>query len=434
MRARLLTFFMLAFLLCTMNAHATIAGPTNSSSGNFTLQWDFTYLKEVTSAGVLIATYTGQNQSFSKQTGTYYFQEIYCLHVTFAGWICFPAGSNHWVIVAADSGSGASYPESIREQSNYDYRIRSGDFDSNGRTDLYVERLTAGPTDGSMQSYVVWNNSNGTISTAALTIAHSSAALSAPINKVVNLMQTDVNADGFADHMIERIDQVMGSGFEQELAVFAPGTAANKTTPQGNTQVDANFMSFFIDIARWMNNEKYFANNIHTTQIPIYAFGYFCTTNVWYDTTFSFFSGGLCFPYVYVVGYQTVQYGVNFSALSATIHMNNATKNMNNEANSVGELSENALWEISQIARNVIGVHLFGFDTNGNRHTTNHGGDDDAKNRFKAFYSFALFSIATARNTSLSFSEHEHDYTVETTTCTCIGFGFGSLWPHFPKA
>ena len=160
-----------------------------------------------------------------------------------------------------------------------------------------------------------------------------------------------------------------------------------------------------------MNDETYFSNNIFTTNIPNFAVGYVCTTASWFSTLFGFLDGGLCFPYAYIIGYQTVQYGVNFSALSVSTHMNNADANGHTP-------SENDLWLISQVARNVIGVHLFGFDNNGNRMTTNHVSDSDPENRFQAYWSFVNFAMSMARGESSSYPEHEHDYKVETTICS----------------
>ncbi|MEM8682945.1 MAG: hypothetical protein AAGF72_05905 [Pseudomonadota bacterium] len=404
----------ICLLLIPLGAAAQISGPT-SSSGTFTLQWGTTsqlVLREVDSSGTILDLHIGGSQTFTRSPGTYYFEEWWC------GYLPYPFDEfrcvfidDHQTFVSTGGPGGSNYPQSIREQTDYEYRIRSGDFDFNGRTDVFVERVTGGPQDGSMQSYIVWNNSNGSISTGAATGTYGQRARSAPINTVLNLLQSDVNADGFADHIIERVDQVMGSGYEQELAVYAPGTAQNKTVPQGSAQVTENFRSYFVELARWMNNENYFAENINNLFIPIFAYGYSCRQGYWYDSIFGFVDGGYCAPYVYFAGFRQVQYGVNFSSLSTSTHMDRA-------ANAGTTPSENDLWQISQVARSVIGVHLFGFDINGNRWTTNNGGDDDAENRFNAFQAFVYFAMAAAEGESQSYPEHEHDYKVETSICS----------------
>ena len=394
--------------LLPLSALGTITGPTSSSTGTFTLQWGepglpVITLEEVTSGGATIAEYGGGSAQFSKLPGTYYFNEMGCAFISGVGFTCFVVDT-HQVTV---TGGGANYPENALQQADYDYQIRSGDFDSNGRTDLYVERISAGPEDGSMRSYIVWNNSNGSIS-AAHPGTYASAAQSAPIDTIVNLLQTDINADGFADHIIERIDQVMGSGFEQELAVYAPGTEFNTSVPQGSAQVTDDFRSFFLDLARWMNDENYFDDNINATLIPIYHFGYFCSRGIWNPNIFAFRNGGNCGPYIYFGGFRTVQYGVNFSSMAATVHMNGAGHTP----------PESVLWEISRVAESVIGARLFGFDPSGNRRTTNWGGDDDADNRFNSYWAFVGFAMQAAADEVDTYSEHEHDYTVETPICS----------------
>ena len=184
--------FILVMLWLPTSAFAVIIGPATSATGSFTLQWNTNELKEVDNVGVPRASYYGGSYTFSKGPGTYHFWEWSCGRIPFAGHICYPTDT-HQVVVTGGSGGGI-YPESTGEQTDYDYEIRSGDFDGNGRTDLYVTRLTSGPADGSLQSYVVWNNTNGTISTTALTSTYSTEAQNAPINTTLNLLQADVNA------------------------------------------------------------------------------------------------------------------------------------------------------------------------------------------------------------------------------------------------
>jgi len=46
-------------------------------------------------------------------------------------------------------------------------------------------------------------------------------------------MPGDINADGYADHMIENFNAVMGSSVTDGYVVFAAGSAADKTKPLG---------------------------------------------------------------------------------------------------------------------------------------------------------------------------------------------------------
>ena len=378
--------------LLPLATQAEITGPTSTATGSIALSWDSpeASLIEVSSTGTPLASWWPSPANIVKtSSGTYYFEEQWCGDIPFLGYYCVTIDS-HQVTVnigggGGGGGTGSSYPQSLLEQAGYDYQIRSGDFDGNGRVDLYVERLTAGPADGSMPSYVVWNNSNGTISTTALSSWYASVAQNAPINTTLNLMQTDISADGYADHVIERINEVMGAGFEQELAVYAPGTEPDKTRPQGTAQITQAFRSFFLDLARWMNDENYFANNIQTAYVPVLAVGFSCQYGSWSQWSYGYSGGGFCSVYVYVIGYVPVQYGVNFSALAAASYLDQIPPG--------GPVSVNDMWQISQIARGVIGTHLFGFDANGNWRPTNHNGPTDADRRFTATFDWLGFAL-----------------------------------------
>jgi hypothetical protein len=144
----------LLVLLTPLSVQAAITGPTSSIDGNFSLSWNY-QLREVSSSGSLLANYPGSSWSFSRSPGNYYFKEEDCTWIPYIGNVCYTVST-----LQVSVSVNGSFPEGAREQSEYDYQIRSGDFDSNGLVDLYVERLTAGPADGSMQSNIVWNNTN----------------------------------------------------------------------------------------------------------------------------------------------------------------------------------------------------------------------------------------------------------------------------------
>jgi len=143
-------------------------------------------------------------------------------------------------------------------------------------------------------------------------------------------MPVDLNIDGYADHIVENLDMVMGNNVQEEFSIIAPGTATDKSQPAAGRVFDAFARSFFSDLGQWLGNQSYFAQNIFTTQIPILAVGYICPATPWDSTIFGFLDGGICIPYVYVVGYQTVQYGVNFRAVGASTHLNNVMVNVEN--------------------------------------------------------------------------------------------------------
>ena len=100
-------------------------------------------------------------------------------------------------------------------------------------------------------------------------------------------------------------------------------------------------------------------------------------------------------------------YGVNFSALSASTYIRRIFERM---AIGVGiELED--LQRISEIARIILGVPLFGLDENGVRRTPNtYMASDDPYEQLIDFLDF-LDSIA---NEISSLVDFRHDYKVDT--------------------
>lgn len=160
-------------LIAPMMGHAEITGPSTSTTGDFTLEWSNagrgnSFLAEITSTGQRVATWQASPTRIIKNApGYYYFEETFCGFIPFVGNSCFPVDT-HQVTVSTVVPEGTDFPQAAWEQGEYTYQVRTGDFDGNGTRDIFVERLTAGPADGSMQSYIVLNNGGGRLSTVGL--------------------------------------------------------------------------------------------------------------------------------------------------------------------------------------------------------------------------------------------------------------------------
>lgn len=221
-------------------------------------------------------------------------------------------------------------------------------------------------------------------------------------------MHVDVNSDGYADHLIERVDQVLGVSDAQELAVFAPGVASDKLSPQASTLVTQDVAHFLFDLGRWLNNANYFQENIQVEWSYIWAWGYECGVGYW-DPSVEGFVGGWCFSYIYPIGVNWNASGVNFSAMAAASYID--LLGSNPEAPSL-----EILWSVSQIARSVLGVHLFGYQDDGVRRNTNQGGFDEATNRVYTLNQFLWFVVQYARDWIPTNQYHE--FTVELDICS----------------
>ncbi|MDG1707086.1 MAG: hypothetical protein P8I40_10570, partial [Porticoccaceae bacterium] len=179
---------------------------------------------------------------------------------------------------------GSQYPESASKQAEYEFVFRAGDFVNTGRTDILVERVESGPVDGSMQSYIIYQHANGVLHTKKPVGSQLAYAKTFPLNTTLNLMPGDINDDGFTDHMIEGLQAVMGPEVVDDYIVFAGGSAADKTAPQGATEIDNEFTTYTTDQSQWLNDDEHFANNIMLTRIPLFSIGFGCSGGFnWFD-------------------------------------------------------------------------------------------------------------------------------------------------------
>ena len=335
-----------------------ITDRTQRTEGLVALDWnDATMLREVTADGKqVIAEWSSAPMSVARPDGACYFEARYCAALPFSGESCWSVDSR--VVVLASSEEETQYPEPLTAQLQYEYRIRKGDFNGDGREEFHVERLAPGPADGSMQSYVIWEDSSGSARTTALDPAYAEAAASAPISGLT-LNQTDVNADGYADHVITGLLNLKTiPGFdepvEHSVLVYAPGVASDKTVPQGTKTMDQEFHNFFGDVARGMNDRGYFKDLVgkRMTPQPVWGPDWKCEID---KTSW----GGserrdvlLCGPKRTVVGFRSVPRDYTRAELATTAI----------QAAFDNDLDLTSTWNLSNVMAEILGVQLFGFN------------------------------------------------------------------------
>ena len=403
----------LALLILPLSAFAEISGPDTDEDGYFTLTWNGkgTLLQEVdTNTGTVLKFWTGGSVDLSRETGRYTFNEVLCVPVPFVGLRCVSQDSH--VVVVGRGDSGAITPDSLDDQAQYTFTTKSGDFDSDGRVDVLVDRTSDGDVDGSMQSYVLYQREGGRVEAVKPTEAELKKARGFQSTNRLNLIPNDFNVDGFADHMIENLQSVMGSTVVDEHLVFAPGTATDKTKPSGDIAVTHAITSFYADLGKWMNDSTHFAKNISATTTPVYAVGWSCTP-VWSDPIAGFFPVSLCQPYIRFVGLNVKLEGVNLSALAAASRIEPFLSG--SERPSVLDL-----WNLSRIARSVLGVHLFGFNDNGELGDYNFDISEevDELRALLVHYLHELMRIGKDMHENKQAESGTHDYSVETEICT----------------
>jgi|694.fasta_scaffold151597_2 hypothetical protein len=153
-------------------------------------------------------------------------------------------------------------PVTVRAANTPQFNGYQGDLNGDGSTDVFVERVSPGATDGSMNSYVLLNT--GSSSPVAVVPGepgydyYSSLARSLPNPRVI-VGFTDLNADGEIDHIIP------GSKFFSEAVVFAPGAQADKGRPQGVTVLTPQLRAILADLRNWMSDGTYFISGAAET-------------------------------------------------------------------------------------------------------------------------------------------------------------------------
>lgn len=405
MRTLLLLAIIWPALLC-----AEITGPV-TSTGDFTLDWSESgaKLREVDGAGNYIGSWLGSSASISKPDGTYIFWEWLCINLPFSNSYCFSTDT-HQVTVAAVVG-GPSYPEESRIQAAYQYELRSGDFNNDGKVDVLVDRISAGPIDGTLQSYILYQYSNGLLEAKKPITSELIDARTFPLNTLLNLMPSDFNADGYADHIVKNLNAVMGSSVVDEYIVYAAGSAADKSKPLGGAEIDEEFREFTTDLSHWLNDQNHFANNITNTAIPQFSIGISCGGGItWYSGVAGLISDRFCFPVFRLEGYKQAQTGVNLNALSASTRIDSMYADIEN-------IADDDLWQLSQFAKTVLNVHSFGFDDAGTRQATNHGEQTDLDEKTAALIQFSYMLMAAGQDVVVQQVNVTHDYQVDTEIC-----------------
>ena len=158
--------------------------------------------------------------------------------------------------------------------------------------------------------------------------------------------------------MIENLQSVMGSVVEDGHVIYAPGAAADKTSPLGDVAAGDNFKSFQADLGKWLHNNNHFSQSASVTAVPIYAIGFSCFSVAWSSSSLGLLPERLCQPYVYYLGTSVRVHGINLSALVAATRVGGLI-----DGSSPVSLAD--LCQLSRTARAVLGVHLFGFTENG---------------------------------------------------------------------
>lgn len=429
---------LLCLLLLTLpiDAQAVITGPISTDTGDFTLHWEPAAgrtLVEVSGYGQTISSWqTSPARIVKSIPGDYHFEERWCGWLPISGYGCRPIDRH---TVTFSRGSGQQQPQLVEQG----YRAYYADVDGNGLQDVYVERLTTSSLDGSLQSYVLLNRGNGTLSTVAAGEAgfdyFAARARSFPDQRF-GLDYTDLNADGDIDHVIPGwVLGVNHQAWEPEavIIVFAPGVQGDRSRPQAATIVTPKATAILEDVAYWMDDPGYFEHNFDRRSVrqdywdqrdPYFSYRCSWTWQDGRDAETNAVNSWLAFTCEYVPQYQEIEV-LKFDAMGLAGALENALYAGDGD-------SLASLLSVSQSFQRHFGVPMFGFDRSGNwvkpKYLPCGYGDPDRKYCRRAGPSVAYWSSVLSKYLNQRRIEKRdvtkspqappgHDYSVNTKVC-----------------
>lgn len=193
--------------------------------------------------------------------------------------------------------------DDILTQLDYQYEVRQGDINSNGKTDFYIRKVTGGdPLNGVIEEVILQQASSGaTFSAVVPTSGQSAVASGWPISSV-DLVLEDINVNGYADVVLTNVSSVV-SGASNQI-VYAPAQLL-ASQPLGVRAVDASLKQFVENSLDYFVNPDYFIENV-----PIYYFQLW----IWYaycdpfgfpgiEAPYWDYFSGCYLDYVYLSGY-----------------------------------------------------------------------------------------------------------------------------------
>lgn len=360
---RIPTFAGFLLILVSGDIGATVFGPTNADAGTaFSLSWDGdvgdgtilpSTLKDV-STGI---SYGSSPSSFTKTVaGTYVFEEEYCFDLM-GSWICGTLDSHTVTVASGPPPPAPPVAETLDEQFDYDFDLRVGDFNSDGYTDILVDRVTAGGVDGTMQTVIVRGNSNGA-SVVVPSASELSHARTFPTNPNLTVGGTDGNFDGYMDVVIEGLDILGSISYSYDCLILYASGVAGVSQPLGLKFIDEEYSEFFGNIGQALVNPNFYLENLDVVFRPIFA-----TLPECFLTTSDF---GICRMPTIIVGIDVQVQGIGFNILAPNASA--ATEAVRNNDHSFGDPFK----RLSDALKLIIGVNSFGFQDNGSRVPTNH--------------------------------------------------------------
>lgn len=274
-------------------------------------------------------------------------------------------------------------PDSYADQLQYEYEVRTGDFDGNGYTDILVDRLTPAYLDGSMQTVIVEGSASGT-SVKVPTQGELADARMYPTNSNVELGGTDRNFDGYADLMVMGLESLSSPSYPYDCLILYAPAKGGVAQPMGHKFIDDEFVEFFGNIAQAFVDPSFYQDNTHVQERPVFALSFVCPF-LFHPSSDALWR---CFLAVNFVGTEPQIVGIGYhpDAPAATSAINDII---------AGDYSSGDPWKrLSDVLKRILGVPSFGYQNNGSWLSTNYGFDgDEIGDEFKIIWDAFIYSV-----------------------------------------
>ncbi len=203
--------------------------------------------------------------------------------------------------------------DSLDVQLGYQFQVRTGDINSDGKADVYLQRTSGGNSNnGVIDKTILTQNTDGDFEVLENpTSGQLSAAGGWPVASSVEAVVNDFNVDGRVDVLMKNLDSAIGNVDDQ--IVYSTGQFF-KGAAQAATSLDFEFQKFFRDTYNWILDPNYFAQAI-TSNMPAYSVSldlgvYYCTYwfgfpscfNVFHDV----FNATVTLAMLGLSGYETI--------------------------------------------------------------------------------------------------------------------------------
>ena len=236
----------------------------NPNNGEFTVSWsggsnpDVRLIEEVAPDGEIVSVgsgYTGSVNLSNKSPGTYTYRQSdgdyqqNCIY--YPATYCWTELVFSFVDSVQVTVEGSAPPNSGFVGS---YEIRKGDYNSDGRTDIFLTQTQAPNNVDSEANALLIQTSFKTFTVSGSLTQTEISQLSTWQTAQLSIRQIDPNLDGVIDlHIGDFPSDPSFSNTTQELLLFSSPNSAKSVTI-----LDTDFRDFFSQILGWMANPDYF--------------------------------------------------------------------------------------------------------------------------------------------------------------------------------